>query len=346
MKYDIEFIITVSFRNQYLQRIKDFIDVGIINICHNKVLVNFLVGQEVVPDDVFKNLPYDFNIIKSDYDHVATKLADFYLNLKEFNSRWFVKVDDDSINDVGGLLANLDKEFDWEKEYNLINNPRTDIHAVEIQILKEMGLKKDNLMHELECNIMSQVALKNTLKNTSSIELIKKRREINEGYSDQFITIAARLAKIHPIGMWFTTQLPDIDGLSFFGGHLNHIHDICIDKSPKKINLLKNLLSQNKNPLSDRDFAFYMNKEPLGILRLHRSGKIKHYNHPNECFWQLDNKDLIIFDRNAVETATYKNILENMDGCFGVNHTNMKSEFFFKAIDHKLDIKKNNHIIF
>jgi hypothetical protein len=340
MKYDIEFVIPVSLNGKYLQRVRDFKKIGLLNIGKNKVLVNFLVGRENVPFDLFNDTQYDFRIIKSEFDLHSSKIADFYLknDPNDIQSRWIAKIDDDSVNDVSGLVENLDTDFDCEQNYNIITDYRLEFDSSEYQVLKEMKFDnwlrspKRHIAHEWECNILSKCALKTILSNKKSKEYLIRRANANTGPGDRDISIAARISKIYPVDAWFLTQHPDIVNFSLFEGVYNHIHYIAKDIDASKTDFLLEIINSNKKPLENKDFAFYVDNKPLGILRFSSNGKITNYNHENESFWLLRQNDLIIYDVHGKTSTEYKDFLNNQFNCFGYFHKNPSEQHLLKMI--------------
>ena len=338
MKYDIEFVIPITFKDKFLQRAIDFKKIGLLNINNNKVLVNFLVGTEAVPKDFLDGFNYDVRIIDSTYNVHSNKVSDFYskLNPDKLDSRWIARIDDDSLTDVSGLLYNLDNEFDYKKEYNIITDYKLEVDTHEFNILSEMGYGRwfggrPTVAHEWECGILSHGALKTMLLNKNSIEFLNKRTNFGEGFCDQCISIAARMAKIYPVDGWFLTQFSEVFNFSLFEGTYNHIHYIARDIDSFKFDFLNEMLTSERKLLQNKDFAFYVNNKPVGILTFAPNGKIKNYHHENEAFWSLRKNDLIIFNKDGIMTCEYKDFLKKQQNCFG-NFINQNIKVLLKLI--------------
>ncbi|MHA1948291.1 MAG: hypothetical protein ACW99G_03485 [Candidatus Thorarchaeota archaeon] len=308
--YDIEIMYPISVQGKYRRRFFDLKKLGLINVKDKKVLVKLLVGSEEVayPKKGWeKNV--DVEIVRSQHDWVASKIADYYAYLTHKDAdrcRWFAKFDDDSVTDVSALVDELDREYDYQRDYFVVTELCKDKHDVEVNLLNQMGYGHwfregaKPLLHEWEGNVISQQALLNMLDNEDSIKLLKNRIPIDHGVGDVMLAAAARIAKIYPSECNFMTKKPLLHNFTLFGGHYSHIHYISQDICPSKMDHLKVMMERQKQELPDdfekfcnRDYAFCKNEDHiLGIVNMLPSGAMGKYKNFNESFWELKGKEI------------------------------------------------------
>jgi hypothetical protein len=314
-EYDIEICVPLCGKSQYSKRINNFKKYGIQNIKNNKVLLSLLVGNEQI-ENIDKNWPCDIKILTSNTDKAAEKIYSYYLNLnKEECSKvkWFMRVDDDSMTDIDGILKNLDYEFDYKKEYHLMADPCYDINPKYKEIAQNLGYeywsnkkvsshRKHTFTHEWEASVSSQKAILNIIQNDNCKQLFTKAIESNGGQGDHCLALAARMCKIHPVDCIFMTKDPALEDFSIFEGRFNHIHFIK-EEAPQwntfleKINVNKNTFNTDENiynNLKGKIFTFgKVGGNPwTDKLKLGEDGKIKNYVHDNEHSWDVVNGKL------------------------------------------------------
>ena len=113
--YDLEIILAVCGKGKYATRLKEFKKNGFMCIENKKILLSLLVGTEDIKD-VDHEWPegIDVRIIKSSVNQCAAKMNYFYANYDCNDSKWIMRVDDDSVTNVSPLLQELEK-FDYKE---------------------------------------------------------------------------------------------------------------------------------------------------------------------------------------------------------------------------------------
>ena len=248
--YDISFILCVSGsicsitnkrHEDYSTRLDKFKECGLINIRDKRVKVFLLAGNEDIPE-LENNWECDTEIIRCDFWHNAPKTYDFFANMtsKQMDScRWFMKVDDDSSNNVSPLVNRLDAEFSYKEKFNITSNekrlifwrkhnrPMDDMYLslVDNSPYAEMFdlTRLDLLEHEWEHNVFSQAAIKHILENKVNIDILKESLKYgNSGRSDHLITLCSNLSGVPLIRVGYMTHLPRMS--EFLRGDVLHIH--------------------------------------------------------------------------------------------------------------------------
>lgn len=253
--YDIEFQIGVCFDMPWMRRIYDFKKYGLVNIGSKKVLVVLLPGQEITPSDLSQNWPenVDVKVIenKIKHSHLCSKLYNYYPIINDAivdESRWFCKIDDDSITDVSGLVDSLDLEYDYQRDYVVVTcyGPPTEEHIYDNKEAIACGYKRwfehgEELLpeHEIEGIVLSQSAMRKISKNETAKKFMLNRATIPHGYGDVALAYAARMCKIYPHRAYFMSDLPLLKNFSTLGGYLNHIHLMSDDTNRILFNFWK-----------------------------------------------------------------------------------------------------------
>jgi hypothetical protein len=241
--YDMEFILPVCGRPvRFLERLNAFKKYGIMNLKDYKIRVVLLRGCQRIPE-LTENWPCDVRVESHEWNHPAPKIYAYFASLKpgyEKEARWFFKVDDDSMTNVGGLIEQLDNEYDYKSPYYLLTDAIHDLWGPYKLLLRQMDLHdkffppkkhgKWTYLHEWEGCIISQVALGQMLRCTISQEYLEACGKVNGGYGDHALAIAARMSNVHPLDVPFMTKDPAINDFSIFGGRHHHIHYIAPDK--------------------------------------------------------------------------------------------------------------------
>lgn len=205
--YDFQ-IIVPCIKN----RLEIFQKFGLSNIRDTKVLVYCLVDNK---EEFLEGWPegVDVQIIEKNKidgeqnsNNPMKKLYSFLSNftIEQCRSaKWTLKIDDDSYNDLYNMKKYLEKYYDYQKDFYLVGEIRHENDQVEVDILKEMNLWKDNYelsgwQHEFEGCIVSCSAMEKIISNNKCKQLFQKRSRIEAGFTDQCLGLAASFCKIYP----------------------------------------------------------------------------------------------------------------------------------------------------
>lgn len=242
MEYDIEIIVPLCVR--LADRLEDFKKYGIFNTSGRKVLVTAILSNDEEIEGLNEGWHdgVDLRIRKNKCPDYVSNLYKFYADLKpeELKSRWIMRIDDDSCNDIGGLIENLDMFYDWEDKCYLgdldcfsrvLHGNEKEVYPEYKHMLGDLEGLSLLLKNEVECGIISYEGILHMLRNKKCMNLIRQRSELRGGYGDCVIALAAALCKFHPVQCPFISHLPLINEFSIFGGRLNHIHMVSRKKN-------------------------------------------------------------------------------------------------------------------
>jgi hypothetical protein len=329
--YDLEICLPVSGSGKYFNRLLDFKRYGLLNV-RCKIKLVLLCGNEKIPN-LEQDWPdgVDAISVSNRTNYVTSKICDYYLktlNEHPLNARWYFKIDDDSVNDISGLINNLDRYFDHTDACYLAAYADENFGQEEHDTLERVGLS--NVLsgmipcfHEWEACIISRAAIEKINNCPTAQSFLKSRAELQSGPGDQSISIAALLAKVYPMHCPFISKDPILEEFSYFGGNLNHVHYIARDidfgqfqllvcKISPKIALEEGYLNVNNDlyrELLNSDYVFYnSNKTTLGIIRFLEPCIIGNYSHPNEIIWKIKDDKLQFIGIDGRPTTIFEKI--------------------------------------
>jgi len=340
-KYDATIFLPVHMRDS--KRIKQFNEVGIVNCNQNKILLCFLTGTEIRSQEELnkhfsryhENENIDLKYLEHNWDHPAAKVYNFYLK-KEFyeNSKWIVKIDDDTSTDIDSMMNFLNRH-NAEKEYLFISKlshgnveltrkilERHDLYK-KIEYVKsktksnvEVNKCKDhNLAHEHEILICSNKTISEVVEKFEYV--IQERSMIADGFTDQLFFNLCKVTGIHGI----QTSLIDSQGSllqDYLSGWIFHIHNICPNRNPKikeiveliklKENVLENEFSEIEYLLTlklSNDKNPHLNEINSNIVKLSSTGEIISDKYPLK-YWRIKNEKLQLLDETFKIALEYE----------------------------------------
>lgn len=245
--YDAEIAILVSEHPKFIDRIEFLLEYGLKNCDTHKVRIKLIKKEghnqknSIIEKYQTANIKFENIFFKT--DEPAAKRFTYYLDLKEEelnNSRWFIFIDDDTVTDIDKTLDKLDEWFDWkEKAYasgELMNN----FQGQEWDIANLMGKSEwyrngKGPYHEWQICCLSQGAIKKILSTPESNRVIRLRSQIEKGWGDHGMGLAAKFAKIYPVSTNFLSANPLILESTFLSGWVTHFHKIYAHKAIKTI---------------------------------------------------------------------------------------------------------------
>ena len=308
MKYDIEIVLAVSMSGKYGKRLKDFKQFGLQEIGNHSVKLSILVGTEEIPD-LDKGWPdgIEVNIVTDPLDHAAAKMNSFYANYSLENieqTKWIMRVDDDSVSKVGplvDLLENLDYVNDPIYLSTQLVEGDT---SVEKKLLWEFDSRYKNhgLWHEVECCILSQACFKRIIKDEFSIKMFKKRSLIECGYTDICLAACARECGIFPSWFYHINHYSNLK--EFLLNNVYHIHFVANDVNKNQFDIICNDRSNCK--VKDRHLMFCEKNNNNKLLKknlimLRQNGVIE-TNLQNMTYWT--------FEKETLEISIYNSEIE------------------------------------
>jgi hypothetical protein len=319
-KYDLEILTPVSLKGVYSKRLHYFLKNGLRNFRDHKVLINLLIGTESFPELEYK-FPANVEVrkVKSEVCHHAAKVYDFYSNYNFDQSKWIMRIDDDSITDIDrivGFLSDLDCEKCYYFVGHLYNNHMSngDIELT-LGLLEKYGKLeklKEEYSHEVEVAIYSNGTFKKVLEENR--KEILGRSKIEVGYTDQFFCFLSKICGIFPSPVSFLSSEPDIQ--RFIEGSLAHIHKIAPDRNQELLLILDRILQQEPTSFSGSSFAYLKEGEfqfktkttpETKIILLNDDGTISCKDRIEEKYWTFCENNLVFYDHSGKKMFEFIN---------------------------------------
>lgn len=316
--YDFEIAVpSDTTRPQIKMRLEDFKKYGLLNTKDLRIHISFLgtkncgESADFLKNDWPSNI--DVDVIICPYSFTAQRIYNYYgKHIQKDFAKWYIRMDEDSITDLGGLMANLERDFDHNREYHLGSRFLYDIFATDQRILTKMGYgwwyrtsKSTEFMeapaHEQEIGITSLAAINRLVENTDAKKYFNIRKEFAEGYGDHGLSYGLRMCKIYGTKVPFLTHESSICHHSIFSGHLNHIHWVGRDKNPQFMDWMEIYNDSPCEELKNKTFLFGSNenKELVEFCDDHRI-KVFDDNSKDEEFirtiglWCVRNNKIVI----------------------------------------------------
>lgn len=241
MTYDLEILMPTETSSDVIKnRIADFKKYGLTEIGDHKLRLICLTSKGNDPAILETGWPegVTVDVVETPYNHVAQRIYYFYDKLIDPDSaKWFMRLDEDSMNDIGGIMKNLENYFDPDREYHIGGEFNFDYVATEYNILKSLGFgwwfDLEIPPHEHEVSITSQAAMKRIFSTQKAKDYFRLRHMFADGHGDHGLCFAARMSKIYHTSVRFLSREPYLIHYSKYGGKLNHIHWIGRDKNPQ-----------------------------------------------------------------------------------------------------------------
>lgn len=316
IKYDLEVVLHVS--SKYPERIDHFKKCGLVNKKQKKVLLTVLTSDSSA-DELREGWDDDLevHVIRKE-NHYAQNVYEYLLNMTP-QSRWIMKLDDDSCTDVHGLIDNLDLFYDSDEKYYLAcsstkmhpNSPEFVFHPLYKNFFGEMFV---NMQHEIEACVVSRVGMEHVLSNKKSRQFLEERIKLQGGATDVALAFASSLSKLYPTDLIFAHHLPLINKFSIFGGHLNHIHLVSKNRSGENFpdwercgdvqyeiltRRIRGALSESEKFVSGKKFLSETNNE-LRLIKFNENGSLKiKFDHENYV-WGEHNEKIVVFCHHSI----------------------------------------------
>lgn len=327
--YDVTFVLAATLdTKKYTDRFHFLVDVGLRNQGRKSVSVIALLGKEGVPQeiiDVCSKSSVDFYFVNNNmaYPSNSTKLSSFFVKYKKINTKYVIKIDEDSITDIGGIYENLDKLGRFE--YLTTDVVMTDCDTRFVRPFTEqhqMNLPTP-YSHEWECCVTTVDSINRVINNTHAM-MLQNQHYLNtfntngdHTWAPSFIIAGVHIRACKFISPFFNFR--------YFGTKFFHIHYAAPDygycKRIKEVlenghkfsSDLKKLIaiygSENSN-IAHRDvigknFSIVKDKvDEILVSKFNANGEIGDIKYINESFktskkltrYEIIEGNLVIYD--------------------------------------------------
>lgn len=320
--FDIDIVVPMCGR--FAQRIEDFKKYGLLNIGDASVRLNLVVSNEKIEGlDRGWGRVADVRVIQNESSDYVANLYRFYLSIdpSEPGCRWFIRLDDDSCTDVSGLIGNLDRFYEYDREFclgdlhpfrNALNGSEGYVYGEYSSLLGEYEHISGLMRVEIECGVMSRAALKRVLSDERSRGLIEKRASLSGGYGDCVVALASAMAHVYPIDCPFLSHEPLLHEFSLLGGFRNHIHMISRGSdsenfshriSPECFDLLVKVADSSPTELESRLVGkrlLFENEAEMRILEFREGYRAKMKLSGEKFNWYEQNKEIVVLENGSL----------------------------------------------
>ena len=288
--YDLEIVLAVCGKEKYATRLKEFKKNGIVSIEDKKVLLSLLVGAEEIKDaDCGWPESLDVRIIKSSVNQCAAKMNYFYANYNCDNSKWIMRVDDDSVTNISHLMQELEK-FDYRQPFYFTTQLIEGDVSVEKSLLHAFDSKhkKKTLFHEIECCVVSNECYKKIRQNEFCLKILKIRAEIEFGFTDICLAACARECEINLTELHKITHEADVR--KFLENNVFHVHYLAPDVNNQQLKIITNKREDLKY-INEKLFVCNHKQNQIGYFILRKNG-IVDSNISNLNFWTIEESNI------------------------------------------------------
>jgi len=253
-KYDLEVLMPISGKGIFGGRLFHFKKYGLLNSENVKIKLILLTGTEQIPDikeGWAENI--DITTVRHFNDHPASKIYNFFAKQdpNELNADWYMRIDDDSITNIEGLMAELSK-FDVSKS----NYFTTYLHhlwdgIIERKILADLKYPPnviEEIRHEHECCVVSHATMNKILSNKESKTIFESRASYPVEVCDRCFGCGAHIAGERPRDVPWLDREAKVCRLSCFGGDIHHVHEVAYDKNEASYSFMREKLKAYDNP--------------------------------------------------------------------------------------------------
>lgn len=247
--FDLEICLPAFLEGKWRERLRFFRQAGLLNTSGVKTRLVLLAGTQSEPG-LKDGWPVDeVVVVPAKTDEAPAKIYSYYLHLglgEIGQARWFLRVDDDSSTDVGGLVGSLDKCYSWSEPHHLIaSGVRSDYLAQPFsEWLHELGcshIASKYFLHDWEVSVTSQAALLRALSHPVSREILRRASHLEGNWGDIGLAICCRLAGLSPAHCSFLSDGPASADFSLFNGEKHHIHLIAPDQPEHHVGFINAL---------------------------------------------------------------------------------------------------------
>ena len=250
----VEVFVPVCTRGKYLQRLRAFKLCGFFSPpwCQKHPEDRFHLKLGVTESE-YENYP-DINrgwsnlfdtvsVVCCPHSGAASKVHNYYsqLGASGFQADWYLRVDDDSVTNLIGLV-DIVRKLPCEKQFFFCGAFVEGDVSVEKKLFERFDVTLPCYQHEVEVLFSNRSAMAEGFGFENNKELIQHRSQQDRGYTDILLTLLAKRAGIFPQYLGCLTDQPHLSHL--FAGDKHHIHFLAPDVNKDLFRLYQSLLAR------------------------------------------------------------------------------------------------------
>jgi len=331
-RYDVNVLVLFHYSGIYRERVNWFKSLGLVNILGRRVHVTAVcsLGDGPAAEEIASGWPagVDLTILEMQSNQPVPKLngACLWLQGQHIQAKWLLRVDDDSVTDIDGLLTRQEVSFGGSAVH-LMNTPSaiplTDALTQDLsQHLAEEGILLSSLGNEYEASLTSEAAMRRIYGSDAACRFLRYAGEHFTDPGDKCLAFAARVADVPTATAHGMSHQFQRDGMSIVGGEYMHIHyvdwnDECFTEMlwaflygsrgriPPDI-----LRSMEGRALGfGRCFGY-----PLDDLTFAETGRLGGSGSANESFWKVVHDTVWLQDETGNPTTSFETLLTGRSG--------------------------------
>ena len=323
VEYDVNVAVLVHYSGRFRERLRHVRRLGLLNGSRLRVHVTILGsdGNGSSAGDILEGWTpgFDVTLLEMASVHAIPKINGYYLWLAtaSLRARWHLRVDDDSVTDLGRLIAYADERF-GDSPIHLVNTPlnREIGRPIFAEFLAGKGLKVP-ITHEYEASLTTDRAMKAVFASEAAMSFLAETGARFCGPGDRALAIAMHLCQIPTAARLPMTKDFRKSDLSLFGGTYAHIHYVNWGDS-QFIKMLAALVGGATTPFTPDLLPEIVDKSlnfgrcvgfPINDLTFLDGGLIAGQMHRNEAGWRVNGNSLLLIGSDGLATTQFHTLL-------------------------------------
>lgn len=229
-EYDLTVAVLVHCSEKYRGRAEAFLRGGLVNVGKHRVHVVYLgsIGDERFAAKFYEECDgrCSFTFLEMSSSCPVPKINGYYLWMlgRKLDSRWYVRVDDDSVTDVTALLRDLDPSPTQRVEpVHYMTHPMNGEPTFE-RFLNERNIRLTSILREYESSVTSHAAMLALQNNAIAVDFLRDTAAHIAAPGDVALALALQMCSVRLANNPNATKDRRQDSFSLLGGKFHHIH--------------------------------------------------------------------------------------------------------------------------
>lgn len=351
-EYDMTFSVLVHCAGKYRSRADAFLKGGLVNRKDHRVHVIFIgsANDGSCAAGLSQECPSNvaFTFLEMNSCCPVPKINGHYIWLleQELDSRWYVRVDDDSITDVDAMLKFLDGTFGRGAVQMMTSPTERELgEPIFQQYVDANNIPVRSVIHEYESSATSHAAMMELRKNDIAMHFIRDTAAKFAAPGDRTLSIALQICRIPLAINANSTKDCRLDSFSLMGGEFHHIHYINWEK-PLLLPFIRMLEEGSRSTLQRRELAAFLDIPLLMVnglevnantITISSCGAIESEPSMEETRWIHHDDRLIFHHPNMMCSIAFDQVVHSSQGSalLGKDLQNGKALSIWRRIESK-----------
>lgn len=322
--YELNIVILVHYAELFKRRVDYLKEFGLLNTRGRKLHLTLLAseGDGIHEQDIAAGWPAGIHVtlLEMSSCEPIPKINGYYLWLAtaRLNARWHLRVDDDSINDIDGLLNYADTHFP-DCAVHLMTMPIMHAPHYFVEFLEANNLEMTTYRGEYEASLTSNRAMQTMFANPRAMSFLEETAQRFLRPGDVALAMAMHICGVPAAGCPIMTKDFRHSELSLLGGPFCHVHYVEWDDL-WFTRMLRAILRGERKPFTDDFIRPYIGHclpfgrcigDRLDEIVLCAGGRVESKNHSSEERWVPREDALLLCDATGVATVVLHTILRH-----------------------------------